>query len=686
MSPMASKTFRSVCAHDCPDACSVLVTVEGGRATQFRGDPDHPFTRGFLCGKVNAYEKVVHSPERILSPMRRVGKKGEGRFERTSWDEAVRLIASKITTARDRWGGEALLQYYYAGTMGYVHRYSGDALFNRLGASTLRQNICYFGAEAGYEAVVGGGYGLDPEDVVHADLILVWGCNVVTTQVHLVPFIDEARKRGARLVVIDPYRTRTAQIADHHLKPRPGSDPALALALIHVLERDGLIDRSFIERRTSGWERLSAEVLPQYSPERTEELTGIPRLEIEQLAHAIGRAQAPVAKVGIGIGRSLNGGASMQAICCLMGAVGAYDKRGGGVLYDAGCEFKVNLAPIRRPDWLTSPTRVVNQTELAHALTKLANPPVTFLYVHGANPAATVPEQALLEEGLRRDDLFTVVHERFPNDTVRFADVVLPAPTFVETDDLFKSYGHLYLQYARRVIEPLGECRANLDVFQAIGRALGFHDPWFSKSVEELAREALTTTEHPNFQGLDVERILQGETTRLNIPRGLSCYHERFRTRSGKLEFDSELLRAQGLPSLPGWRGDPTNSDPARYPLRLLTPPGHHFLNASFGSNPDSVKRMGGEPRVFVHPDDARRYGVDDGGEVELSNDLGAARLLSRVTEETQPGVVIAEGTWWPWHSRSGRGINALTSSRLTDIGGGSTFHDNYVAIRRVGG
>jgi anaerobic selenocysteine-containing dehydrogenase len=678
-----SRVVKTVCAHDCPDACSVLISVEDGRCTRFRGDPEHPFTRGFLCGKVNNYEEVVHSPDRVLHPLRRIGPKGRGEFARISWDEAIGAIAGRIREVRERDGGEALLQYYYAGTMGYVHRYSGEALFNKLGATRLRQNICYYGADEGYRVVLGLGYGLDPEDVVHSDLIVVWGCNVASTQVHLVPFFDQARARGARLIVIDPYRNRTAAMADEHWKVRPGTDAALALAMAHVIERDGLADRRFLAERTIGYERLRDEVLPRYTPERAAAIAGIDAGAIEDLARRLAGARAPCIKVGIGLGRNSNGAAGVRAICCLAGVVGAYEKLGGGVLYDSGCEFKVKLDAVTRPDWRERPARTVNMTQLGEALNDWTAPPIRFLYVHGSNPAATAPEQERVKRGLAREDLFTVVHERFLTDTARWADLVLPAPSFAEVDDLYKSYGHLYLQRGRAAIAPLGECRPNLEVFQAIGKALGFDDAWFSRSVEDFIRELLAT-EHPNFRGIDPERVLAGATVRLSIPRGESGFKERFKTPSGKLEFYSRELEEAGGPALPGWRGDVFGGDADRHPYRLITPPAHHFLNASFGASPRQVRRAGGEPRVLVHAADAAREGIADGDRVELFNDLGSARLLARVSDESQPGVLIAEGTWWPLHGRGSQGINALTSSRLTDLGEGSTFHDNRVGIKRL--
>ena len=678
------KTFKSVCSHDCPDACSVLISVEKNRAVQFRGDPDHPYTRGFLCGKVNTYEEVVNSENRLLYPQQRIGKKGEGRFERISWDEAIEQIAHEINRVKNDQvgGGEAILQYSYAGTMGLVHRNCPEALFHKLGAARLRQNICYFGADEGYRVVVGSGYGLDAEDVALSSQIIVWGCNVVSTQVHLVPFIDEARQNGARMVVVDPYRNRTAALADQFVQVRPGTDAALALSMAHVIEREGLEAREFLENRTVGYDRFRVEVLPQYSPDRVAAITGVDGETIVELAREFAAARAPVIKVGIGLGRNSNGASGVRAICCLAAMVGAYEHPGGGVLYDSGCEFKLNLDVVKRPDWLERPTRTVNMTHLAEVLTEWKDPRIHFLYIHGSNPMATAPEQARLKQGLLREDLFTVVHERFPTDTVRFADIVLPAPTFAEVDDLYKSYGHLYLQMGRAAILPRGECRANLQVIQSIGKALGFEDSWFSKSVDDFVRELLDT-DHPNFKNVDPEKVLAGETIRLNLPRRVSGFRDRFSTPSGKLEFYSAELDQAGLPALPGYLGDVFGDDKDRYPFRLITPPGHHFLNTSFGSSERSVRLAGEEPRVWIHPEDANRLDIADGDLVELFNDLGSVQILAKVKTETQPQVLVAEGTWWPLHGRANHGINSLTSSRLTDLGGGSTFHDNQVGIRK---
>ncbi len=663
----------------------MLVDVEGGRAVRFRGDPDHPVTGGFLCGKVSAYDTVVHAENRLLHPLRRDGPKGAGKFRRVTWDEALAELVDRLSSVYRSVGPEALLLYYYAGTMGYVHRFAAEALFNRLGSTRLRQNICYYGADAGYASVVGGGYGLDMEDAVESDLLTVWGANIATTQVHLLPFLNAARAKGAPLWVIDPYRNRTVRQADRWLQVRPGTDAALALGLMHLLDRESLVDERFISERTTGYERLQRDVLPKYSPERVASITGITPQDLVDLAMALGKAHAPLFKVGIGLGRSTTGAAAVRAICCLAGVLGAFDRIGGGVLYDSGCEFRLDLSPLTRPDWRLDAAREMNMTELAAALDSWDDPPIRFLYVHGSNPVATAPLQAQLRRGMARDDLFTVVHERFMTDTATYADLVLPAVTFAESSDLYKSYGHLYLQFAKRAIAPVGESRTNLEVVQEIGRRLGFEDRWFDATVDELVREILQASTHRNLASVDIDRLLQGEWQRLDLPRGEPGFAAGFPTPSGRLEFFSESLAASSLPGIVEHDQRAADRSTESHPLRLLTPPAHAFLNSSFGHSSRSRRRESGEPVCLVHPDDAGAVGsvgIKSGDLVELFNGHGCVCLRANVTRDTLRGVVVAEGTWWPQACPGGRGINELTSDRLTDLGGGSTFHDNYVGLR----
>ncbi len=686
-SPQIRKV-KIVCSHDCPDACSIWTTVIDGEVKEFKGDPDHPITQSSLCGKVNEYERVVNSEDRLVTPLKRTGPKGEGKFEPISWDEALTETAERIQKILDDFGSRSLLQYYYAGNMGLVQRFCGDALFNRLNATQLNQNICYYGADAGYQSVVGSGYGIDMEDVKHSDVIIIWGCNVVTTQMHLLDFIRQAKKTegGAELIVIDPYLNRTAKKADQFVKIKPGTDAVLAFALAHEIDRLGMNDQSFIDAWTVGYGEFKKETLDRYPPEVAEEITGIPQETIKDLALKIAKAKAPVAKVGIGLGRNSNGAAGVRAICCLMGVVGSYHKLGGGVLYDSGCEFRLDLNPIKHLDWRTRfDDEPVLMTDLHEVLSEDYNPSIKFLYVHGCNPAATNPEQKRLLESLSREDLFTVVHERFFTDTCNYADIVLPAPTFAEVDDLYKSYGHLYLQMSKKAIEPRGESRSNLDVIQALGKKLGFDDSWFDASVEEIVTEVIESTDDPNFEHIQVEDVLNCETLRLNIPRETPGFKDGFKTRSKKLEFvsqDTSLF--EGMPSIPTYNGDVFGRGQDQYPFKLITPPAHMFLNSSFGSDPKSVKREKLEPKAMIHPQDAKELNINDQQEIELYNDLGSIEIIAKVTEDTQPSVIIAEGTWWPSHGIGKKGINQLTSSRLTDFGKGSTFHDNRVAVRAV--
>lgn len=690
-----TRIAKSVCSHDCPDACGVLIEIDGApgaeRAVAFRGDPEHPFTRGFLCGKVHRYAEVVHSPERLLYPLRRTGPKGSGQFEKVSWDEALSLAAERFLAARARSGGESLLLYYYAGTMGAVHRFAGDAVFHRLGATRQRANICHHGADEGYRVVLGEGYGVDPEDSVHSDVIVIWGANIATTNVHLVPFFDEARRRGAHRVTIDPYRNRTARSSDEWIAVRPGTDAALALGLMQVIASEGLEDRGFIAERTLGWDELARDVLPRFTPDRVARITGVPRESIITLARRIARARAPLFRVGIALGRSARGATAVRAVCALAGSVGAWKSLGGGVLFDTGWEFRFALEPLTRPDWLEKPTRVMNQTELGPALTEWQEPRIEALWVHGSNPLATCPLQDVVRRGLAREDLFTVVHDRFLTDTARYADLVLPAPTFAETSDLYKAYGHLYLRFSRRAMKPLGESRANLDVFQAFGRACGLDgDAWFDRDVEGFVREIMARSTHPNFRSVDFDALLGGETIRLAVPRGESGFAERFATPSGKLEFRSAELEPLGH-ALLDFREEAEDADdldgeapdraPVVYPLRLVSPPAHSFLKSSFGVLERARNHEGREPSLLIHPDDAAAACVKDGEEAIVESAQGCVHMLVRVTTDVTAGAAVAEGIWWPSSSRDGRGINVLTSNRLSDLGGGSAFHGEPVRV-----
>lgn len=671
---------KTVCPHDCPDTCSILATVEGGRVVRCDGDPEHPFTQGYLCHKVARYPERIYSPLRVLHPMRRIGAKGEGRFARITWDEALDEIADRFRRIAAEHGAEAILPFSYGGTLGIVQRNAGHALFHRLGASRLKRNICDTVGEVAWRCTVGRCLGTDPESIVHSDFIVVWGMNILHTNLHIMPFIRAAQANGARLIVIDPYRNRTAKRADAHLMTRPGTDGALALGVMHVLVRDDLVDGEYVARHTSGFEELR-KVLPDYSPDRVSRITGLTTGEIEGFARGYGRARAPFIRVGIGLGRHTNGGMATRAIACLPGLVGAYARPGGGAVWETFEAFPLDLAKVRGEDLLAQPTREINMVQLGDALAGPTDPPIRAIYVYHANPAANVPDQGRVLAGLRREDLFTVVHEQMHTDTVDYADIVLPATTSFEHTDLYRSYGHYYLQLAHPVIPPLGEARSNLEVFQLLAARMGFGEPIFRRSVEEIIRDALDV-EDPLLAGITYEALAKGEPIRVNVARDRSPFHDGFPTPSGKLEFYSERMKADGLDPLPAYvpAAEGHENRTAEFSLLLMTPPSKDLLNTSFGGV-ERMRRAEGRPRLKINPADAKGRRITHSRLARVYNRRGDCLLYAEVTEDVPAGLVVAESIWWNRHHPGGRGINQLTSQRLTDMGECSTLHESLVNV-----
>ena len=667
---MSLRTVRSTCPHDCPDACGLLAETDGQRVLSVRGDPEHGYAKGTLCPKVNGYERTVHAPGRLLTPLLRDGPKGEGRFRRVSWDEALGVVAAHWKAILAEHGGEAILPFSYAGTMGLVQRNAGDAFFNRLGASQLLRSICTPAQDTGWEMVMGTTPGPDPDEALESDLVLLWGCNALATSIHFLARAKEARRRGARLWLIETWRTPTAAVVDRTFLVRPGSDAALALGMMHLLEKEGLVDRDFLGAQAQGWEALSREVLPEYPPARVEALTGLAAAELHELALAYGHARAPFIRLGSGNSRYGNGAMTTRAIVCLPAAVGAWARRGGGLLTSTGTGGAIDLRPFTRPDLLARPTRAVNMNRLGHALTELTGPRVMSLYVYASNPAVVVSDQNAVLRGLAREDLFTVVHERFLTDTARWADVVLPAPTSLETSDLYRSYGQFYLQRARPAIAPLGESRSNWDTFRALAAAMGFDDPLFSLDADQIIAQLLGAPS-PWLEGLDRRALEEGKAVRMREPRG------RWLTPSGKIEIENPRLPER----LPRYLA--SHADSGALPLRLQTAPAVYGLNSSFGEREELVRRLA-PTALQLSPADAAARGLADGEAVEAFNELGAVPFLLRVTDDVPPGVVVAEGVP-SLGARERRGVNALTSQRLTDTAAGSTFYDNRIDVRRAG-
>lgn len=671
-------TVRTVCAHDCPDLCSLLVHVENGRVVQIQGDPAHPFTAGFACAKVSHDMELVHSPERVPTPLRRTGAKGSGEFARVSWEEALDEIVSRWQAILRDDGPLAFLGYAYSAHQGQINRGLVNGLFHALGTTRLMAGtVCDTCADAAWEAALGSVGGADPETVVHSDLVVAWGADLVTTNVHFWAKVGEARRRGATLVVIDPRRSRTAARADWHIPIRIGTDAALALGMMHLLVRNSMCDRDYLAKHTVGFERLERDVLPRFSPEHVASITGIPAGDIERLAHLYGRARASFIRLGEGMTRLAQGGQALRAVALLPGVTGAYGRVGGGALLMTATAFGLNAGALRQPSG-PAETRTVNHARLGDALLHLDTPPIRALFIAGNNPAVTCPDAGAVRRGLGREDLFTVVHDPFLSDTARYADIVLPAATYLETEDLYRAYGSYYLQYGPRAIEPQGEAWSNHRLVQELARRLGLRDQVFSMTTDELVRE-LFRGATGTAAGVDPATVRDAGPLKL----APSAPGQRFATPSGKLEFYSEHLASQGLPAMPDWVADPVEAQEAlRWPLRLLTAPGYYQSHTAF-SGVRTLRAREGEPRCVLHPAEARMRGMHDGELVELYNDRGAVRLRLRASDEIPLGVVLVPGQR-PSRESAGGTVNLLVSDRYSDFGEGATYQSTRLDLRRV--
>lgn len=668
---MPIATHRSVCPYDCPDTCGLLVDVDNGRAVKVSGDPDHPYTKGSLCAKMQRYELTVHSERRLLTPLLRSGKKGEGKFVPISWEEAIRRITDKWKEIIPSFGAESILPYSYAGTMGILQRNSGHPFFHRLGASRLDRTICSPAKGVGWKAVMGDTPTVDPDEVLNSDLVILWGINAVATSIHFMHRVNEAKKRGARVWLIDTYKTPTAAAADRTFLVRPGSDGALALAMMHILNRDELLNRNFIEEKVQGFEQFATEILPDWTPEAASRITGLSATEIEMMALAYAEASSPFIRIGSGLSRYGNGAMTVRTIACLPAFIGAYGRPGAGCFPDTSTGGAFAMSEVTREDFMTTPARIINMNRLGEALNKVDNPPVKSLYVYHSNPAAVTPDQNSVISGLMRDDLFTVVHERFMTDTARYADILLPATSSLEHADIYRSYGTYLIQRAGRVIPPVGESRSNREVFALLAKAMGFEEEFFSQDTD-LFIDHLLALQSPLREGIDCERLEEGRAVRLNVATGQS----RFFTPSGKIEIFNPAEK-EPLP-----RYLPTHEEAGEFPLRLMTAPSLHSLNASFYER-DDLRKKQGSMFLMINPADAKARNLSDGERVTAWNNLGEVAFLLKVSAAVQAGVAVAEGVWWLEFAPGRSSVNALVSQRLTDQGGGSTFYDNGIDVRK---
>ncbi len=695
--PLAQPTLvRGACPHDCPDTCATLVEVEDGRAVGFRADPDHPITQGWLCAKVRPYLDRVYAPDRLQYPLRRVGPKGSDQWERVSWEEAVAEIAERWRGIIAEHGAAAILPYSYSGTLGLLQLgICNQRLWNRMGASGLERSICGAAAEAAVNATLGTRRGLDPRDFRHAKLILIWGHNPASTSPHVVPFLREAQRNGAHLVVIDPRRTRTARSADQHLQPRLATDGALALGLMHVLFAEGLHDEPWLRANALGWEELRDRAAA-FPPDRVAAITGLDQATIVALARRYGTTKPALLKFADGVQRHGNGGQTARALACLPAVVGQIGVRGGGLAYSTSGWVAWDAEALGHKGECPPTPRSVNMNRLGAALTgEVADPPIKSLYVFCANPVAATPNAGLIVEGLKRDDLFTIVHEQFPTDTARWADLVLPATTQLEQVDLHKPYGHRHLQYNHQAIPPLGEAKSNWDTFRLLAAAMGYDEPWLHQEPEAAIRDVLDATRatNPSLDGITLDRLQAEGTVPLAIPpdQEVPFADGRFPTPSGKVELRSAAMAARGLDPLPdylppaefavggaGSRGVAKNGSAPR--LVLLTGAAHHFVTTSMANQPALVAKEG-TPYVEINPADAAARGLVHGGDVRVENERGWCTLRAVVTDDVPPGVAVAPKGRWARLSPDGRNVNWTTPDALADLAGQSTFHSNLVAI-----
>lgn len=657
----------SVCPYDCPDACGLLVGIVNGRVVKVGGNPAHGFTRGTLCPKMAHYERTVYSPRRLLMPMLRAGARGEGQFIPISWDEAIERIATRWKRIIAESGAEAILPYSYAGTMGLLQHDALFGFFHALGASELDRTICSPAKAHGWKSVMGGTLAVPPQEAGSSDCIILWGISTLATNLHFMHDVTAARRKGAGIWLIDTYSTATAKIADHVVLVRPGTDGALALGLMHIIARDRLADEAFLREHVLGWEVLRDTVLPKYPPEAVSSVTGVPEGTLEELAHAYAGARAPFIRLGSGLSRYTNGAMTCRLITCLPAVVGAWARKGGGLLSSVPGSSAFDREIIRHRDFCPTPRRTINMCRIGDALLE-ADPPIRSLFVYASNPACTAPDQNRVLAGLSREDLFTVVQERFLTDTARYADIVLPVTSSLEHNDVYAAYGHYTLGIGRALIEPVGLSKSNWEVARLLAAAMGLEQPFFRKSEEDLVQELIASTRKWPLP-VDTERLAAGAPVELPLPEG---YKMDFRTPSGKIEIVNER-EPQAVPDYFPAAGD--NAD-----FAFVSAPDLRVLDSSFNERDDLA--AGNVMTLLMNRADAERLSLVDGETVTVWNERGSAGFTLKISDRTVSGVVVCEGLWWLERTGGKRSINALTSQRLTDRAGGSTFYDVRVNVR----
>lgn len=665
------KEYKSVCPYDCPDACGLIVSVDNNKVISVRGDRAHAFTRGTLCPKMAHYEKVIHSPLRLKSPMKRVGKKGigEDQYTRISWDEALDAIVNNFKETIDTYGSESILRYSYAGTMGVIQSPAADYFFRCIGATDQDRGICSPAKQAGFRSVYGDSLAIKPQEAQHSDLIVLWGINATATDVHILHDVNIAKKKGARVWIIDTHKTYTFSQAHEHIYVKPGSDGALALGMLHIIHRDGLADIDFIKKHVQGYDELVKEVLLDFTPGKAAEICGVSVERMTEFAHAYAKSKAPFIRLGSGLSRYGNGAMTCRAINALPAVVGAWQYPGGGLLSSASGSKFIGKDVMQQAHVHAPAKRLMPMIKLGEMLINPEGTKVHSLYIFSSNPAITAPDQNVVRRGLMRDDLFTVVHERFFTDTCKYADIILPATTSVEHDDIYNSYGHYTIGTGYKLIEPIGESRSNWQVIAELAKRMGLEDDFFDLSEKDLIEQIVRTSSRISKR--DQELILNGEPVEMTVPES---YKMDFKTPSGKIE----LYNPQDVEPL--IRYMPPYGDNA--PFWLINGNDIRILDSSFCeldfNDPELMK-------LRIHPEDAKMYNINDGAEVEIYNDRGSVKIKAYYDDEVQRGTLVTLGVWWQSQSSDPHvAINALTAARPTDQGWGSTFYDVQVHIRNL--
>lgn len=707
LKPAAQEHYFGACPHDCPDTCSMIYTVGNGRLEDVRGNPEHPYTQGGLCVKLKDFAAHHHNPDRVLYPLRRSGPRGSGQYTRITWDEALAAIKARWTDIIREYGPQAIIPYSYLGNQGILQGLnSGDAFFNRLGATVCERTFCGEGSAVGYLLTVGPTGGVDPESFVHAKYIIIWACNTLSTNLHHWPFVLEAKKRGARVVVIDAYKSRTAKQADWHLMPRPGTDGALAMAMIHTIIEENLYDADYVQKGTVGFEELKARAKDR-TPEWAEKICGVPAADIRKLARDYAQTQPSAIRIGVALERHYGGGQTVRAVTCLPALVGAWRHVGGGILQMPVWEMPIKFGDVCRPDWIPKGTRVVNVLQIGRALTGKAqlDPPIKSFMVWNANPVTQAPESDKIVKGLMRDDLFVVAAEHFISDTASYADIILPCTMAAEMSDIVLSWGTFYLTYNQKCVDAPGEAVPNTEVFRRLAKVMGFADAHFKRSDEEMMQGYLDWNS-PALAGVDMNYFRRHGFVHLKVgtPDTRAPHKDgRFPTPSGKCELQvagaknfvpnvfrqlyDDLMPSEPLDELPDYvpprESVATNPTLAKkYPLNIISPKSHGFLNSCYANEAHKVKGQG-EQFVLIHPEDARARNIADGDGVRVFNDRGEFEGDAQVTGDVRPGVVVATLGYWRSRNRNGT-VNIISSAEFVNMGHAPTFSDNLVQVERV--